>query len=101
MTCHSDPALREKNLLLVAAPPRYSTGAVFFSCREEKIHHGAHRDHREKYFCASRDYKVTVPCSLTHSLCRRLFSVTSVVPQARDEVLTWVAAILRCSTRRT
>jgi len=27
MTCHSDPALREKNLLLVAAMPRCSTGS--------------------------------------------------------------------------
>jgi hypothetical protein len=36
---------------------------------------------------ASRDYKVTVPCLLTHSLCLHLFSLTSVVPQARDEIL--------------
>src|SRR5208282_5285458 len=26
--------------------------AIFFSCRKEKIHHRAHRDHREKYFCS-------------------------------------------------
>jgi hypothetical protein len=26
--------------------------ANFFSCREEKIHHRAHRNHREKYFCS-------------------------------------------------
>jgi hypothetical protein len=35
---------------------------------------------------ASRDYKVTVPCLLPPSLCLYLFSVTSVVPQARDEI---------------
>jgi hypothetical protein len=31
--------------------PPVALGAIFFSCQEEKIHHGAHRDHREKYFC--------------------------------------------------
>jgi len=36
---------------------------------------------------ASGDYKVTVSCLLTHSLLLHLFSVTSVVPQARDEIL--------------
>jgi hypothetical protein len=41
---------------------------------------------------ASRDYKVTVPCLLTHTLCLHLFSVTSVVSVVnfffapRDEV---------------
>ena len=30
---------------------RVALGAIFFSCRAEKIHHRAHRDHREKYFC--------------------------------------------------
>ena len=48
---------------------------------------------------ASRDYKVTVPCLLTHSLCLHLFSVTSVVPQARDEILLGLrprAALYHC-----
>jgi hypothetical protein len=36
---------------------------------------------------ASRDYKVTVPCLLTHSLCLHLFSVTSVCSVVN--VLIW------------
>jgi hypothetical protein len=36
---------------------------------------------------ASEDCKVTVPRLLTHRLCLHLFSVTPVVPQARDGIL--------------
>ena len=54
-------------------------GAIFFSCREEKIHHRAHRDHREKYFC-SREQGLQgygslfvdpqpLPASLLRDLC--------------------------------
>jgi len=67
---------------LLAAKTRFSgaLGAIFFSCREEKIHHRAHRDHREKCFC-SRGQGLQGCGSLfvDPSLCLHLFSVTSVV----------------------
>jgi hypothetical protein len=45
---------------------------------------------------ASRDYKVALPCLLTYSLCLHFFSVTSVVPQVRDEILLGWRATPRC-----
>jgi hypothetical protein len=68
------------------------------SSRPEKKFRNSSTETKEKSTSAraSRDYKVTVPCFLTHSLCLHLFSVTSVVPQARDEILLgfWPKAAL-------
>gem|GEM_PF-1599117 len=56
-----------------------SIGAVFFSCREEKTHYRADRDHREKCFCSRQQGlqgygslfvdPQSLPASLFRDLC--------------------------------
>jgi hypothetical protein len=68
-------------------------GAFFFPCREERIHHRAHRDHREKCFC-SREQRLqdhgsllvdpqSLPASLLRDLCG---------PAGAGRNPSWVAA---------
>ena len=62
-------------------------GASFFSRREEKIHHRAHRDHREKYFCSREQGLQGYGSLFVHPrLCLHLFSVTSVASVVKSSL---------------
>jgi hypothetical protein len=71
----------------LVTPPKQSQSASSPAAKKESTAERTENTEKSNSARASRDYKVTVPCLLAHSLCMQLFSVTSVVPQARDEIL--------------